>query len=144
MKQSLRPSHTYVRQVIGEEALRYGVHAEAVINIVRGSHRAVASAMRRIIAETNCTKAALADIWGCEASTVTAMLREPEPPRPPLHQARAVDEAIERFHDRLQWAHGSARAAQIIAGRDPATNRDIASWKRLGARGEHSEGRGSV
>lgn len=36
---------------------------------------------------------------------------------------------------RLRWAHGEARAAQIIEGRDPNTNRDLEAWGRVIAHG---------
>jgi hypothetical protein len=35
-------------------------------------------------------------------------------------------------HARLLWLYGPERAASIIAGTDPATNTDLASWNRLG------------
>ncbi len=37
---------------------------------------------------------------------------------------------------RLVARHGTDRTADIIAGRDAATNRDMASWTRVGALGE--------
>jgi len=37
---------------------------------------------------------------------------------------------------RLAWCHGSERAAEIMAGKDAAANRDLASWKRIADRGE--------
>lgn len=35
---------------------------------------------------------------------------------------------------RLEWLYGRERAADIAAGRDPATNTDLAAWDRLGQR----------
>lgn len=35
-------------------------------------------------------------------------------------------------HDRLRWAHGDQRAADIVLGRDAATNADLKAWRELG------------
>lgn len=37
----------------------------------------------------------------------------------------------ERLKARLLWLHGPERAAEILAGRDAATNADLRSWRRL-------------
>lgn len=34
--------------------------------------------------------------------------------------------------ERLAWSYGPDRAAQIIAGNDPATQGDVARWNSLG------------
>lgn len=34
----------------------------------------------------------------------------------------------------LEWRYGYARAAAIVAGRDPATQADVDAWNRLGTR----------
>lgn len=47
------------------------------------------------------------------------------------HDIEAPKPALE---DRLRWCYGAERASEIIAGRDEAANRDLASWERLGAR----------
>lgn len=49
----------------------------------------------------------------------------------PLLRAKV---ALSLTHERLCWAHGENRAADIIAGRDPASNADEAAWERLGRR----------
>lgn len=41
-------------------------------------------------------------------------------------------DARQFLEDRLIWLYGGARAAEIMAGRDPATQADIAAWRRLG------------
>lgn len=40
----------------------------------------------------------------------------------------------EHTERRLAWVYGPARAAAMMAGRDPATNTDIAAWNGLGER----------
>lgn len=130
MKAYPRPPRVRVLAVNGSEAMRANVHADDVINITRAGRLTAFAAMRRIVAETNCTAAALADVWGCEPHTVTIALR----------QGRQPDPAVSRTYDRwtlerLRWAHGSARAAQIAAGHDPRTNNDLAAWRRVAARG---------
>lgn len=138
MKPTLRPSRTLVRRVIGEEALRANVPADSVINIDRTGRQIAFAVMRRIIAETGCSACALADVWGCETSTVSGALAAPakapkaktDPPKP---KPWAGYDAATR--ERLTWKHGAARAKQIIEGRDPRTQSDIAKWRALGAHG---------
>jgi hypothetical protein len=38
----------------------------------------------------------------------------------------------EHAERRLAWVYGPARAEAVMAGRDPATNADIAAWTGLG------------
>lgn len=133
MKASPRPSRNRVLAVIGSEAMRANVHADDVINITRVGRLAAFRAMRRIVRETNCSANALAEVWGCEASTVTIALREGREPDPAARGARGAYDASTT--ERLRWAHGEARAAQIVAGHDPRTNQDLASWRRIGAHG---------
>lgn len=46
-----------------------------------------------------------------------------------LHRESEHEAGLRR---RLSWAHGPERADDIISGRDPAANRDLASWQALG------------
>ncbi len=34
--------------------------------------------------------------------------------------------------ERLRWQYGVDRAARIVTGNDPATQADLAAWRRLG------------
>jgi hypothetical protein len=43
--------------------------------------------------------------------------------------------ALWDLRDRLLWLYGPERAAEIMAGRDEATQADIAKWNALGNRG---------
>lgn len=41
-------------------------------------------------------------------------------------------EPFRDLHARLCWAYDADRASDIIAGRDAATNTDLARWRVLG------------
>lgn len=133
-RRALRPSRLYIRRVIGEEALRANVSADDVINL-KGQGSAVAKvAMVRILGECGCTIGALAEVWGCEPSTVYAAARAAVQPRITIsadgkYMGWGVYDAA--TIKRLRWAHGEARATQIIAGRDPKTQADLAAWRRV-------------
>lgn len=50
--------------------------------------------------------------------------------------ARAITHSwVEFTRARLAWLYGEARAGAIIAGEDPATNADLASWSVVVAMG---------
>lgn len=109
--------------------------------------RARRVAIRRILLETKCSQAGLSAVWGISVQVIRDALAEVDAKRAytrpkTLQQAKKIDEAVERLHERLRWAHGDARAAQIVAGQDPKTNADLAAWKRLGGSLGQVEGRG--
>lgn len=86
-------------------------------------------AWRRIITTTGCSKTGLARVWGCEPHSIHYALGQ-APPQPGIYVINTTA--------RLRWAHGDARAAKIIAGKDPATNADIAAWNALGSSRERA------
>lgn len=148
-----RPAWRDCLAIIRQEAIKFEVDPDDVVMCQSRTSDVMAarrSAVRRILADLKCSQRGLASVWGISLEMIRGSLaeigakRSYEKRSPTLHQARAIDEATERFHERLRWAHGDARAAQIIAGQDPATNRDMAAWKSLGARGNRSQGRGNA
>lgn len=118
-----------VSQVIREEARRAGSSFDAVVNLGRRAKdiSARTNALQRLMRETGCNREELAEAWGCSERTITNTLNPKPPPIRPRHDQTA---------ERLRWAHGEERAAQILAGRDPATQTDITAWRRIGARAE--------
>ena len=123
------PDRHAVARIAAEEAAAADVKVELVTGMNR-SPRAVEAryrAWRRIKRETNCSVEGLAAVWGCYSESVRYALaaREPEPT---IYDASTVE--------RLRWAHGEARASQIIAGTDPRTNADLQSWRRVIVHGE--------
>lgn len=143
----MAPSRTYVRTVIGQEALAANIHADAVINMDRGAGVVAKRAMRRILSETGCTPRELADLWGCEVSTVYQARREPSQPTMADTAALSVVTRLGGYDDftiqHLRWRYGDARTQQIVAGKDPKTNADLAAWKRLGGSPAEIKGRGA-
>lgn len=82
---------------------------------------------RRIIRETGCNRADLARAWGTTRATIGHALglkRTPGTQEASIYDLRTIT--------RLYFSHGQDRAAEIVAGRDPDTNDDIAAWRRLG------------
>jgi hypothetical protein len=138
--------------IIRAEALKFVVDADEVIQCRSRVPAVVAarrSAVRRILAETSCSQRGLAAVWGIDVGAIRCAIDEVGAKRSytsgaqTLQQATRVDDATERLRDRLRWAHGDARAAQIITGQDPKTNADLAAWKRLGGLLGQIEGRGN-
>lgn len=63
-----RPDRALVERIAAEEASRARVAPIAVLamSTTRGAIRARRNAFARIVAETGCTYAALAEVWGCD------------------------------------------------------------------------------
>lgn len=118
-----KPDRAVVIRIIAEEAAKHLVSADAVAGCSRLRRAEVARniAIRRILAETGCSERGLAKVWGLEPGTVRLAKHRELTPHP-------YDEITA---DRLAWAHGETRAAQIIAGHDPATLTDLAAWRRV-------------
>jgi len=55
-------------------------------------------------------------------------------PYTPLHLLYPVNYRLQ-LSERLAWRHGPERAEQILAGRDPEANADLAAWRNLGRKG---------
>lgn len=117
------PDRAVVERVIREEALAAGAAFEDVLgnsNKVKAK-LARTRAAHRIMQETGCSHRGLEEVWG---SSLRKLARR-------KYQG-GFDQATT---ERLRWRYGDARAAQIIAGQDPAANRDLAAWRRLCAKG---------
>lgn len=129
-KRDIRPPHGTVFGIIVAEANRADLSVIELINITRAGRFAAFRAMRRIHAETGCSPTAIADVWGCGDSIVwKALNKPPEEPAPTsVPVTRPYDAATA---ERLFWAHGGARAVQIITGKDPRTRADLARWQSL-------------
>jgi len=131
---TIRPDPNYVERVIREEAKAAGADPDAVMNLSKASiaRRARYSAMQRIARETGAGPKAISEVWGCAEATVgVALGRAPQKPSGRTPPVVGVYDAMTIA--RLTWAHGPERTAEIVAGRDAATNADIAAWRRLGA-----------
>lgn len=86
---------------------------------------------KRIMAETGCKAPALARAWGCGPEAIRNAIkgrREPAAIQRKPTNGETYDDATQA---RLRWQHGYDRAESIIKGEDPATNADIAAWRRL-------------
>lgn len=123
------PPRAVVERIAGEEAYETLVSLGAVLGMSRDGRAAAARrrAFRRILRETGCSVEGLAHVWGCHPNSITSALRKERPPRqvsPDLYDAQT--------RQRLAWRYGEARTAQIIAVKDPWTQRDLAAWDRLG------------
>ena len=110
-----------VDAIVKDVAEKYGV-AEAYITASESPQaRPVrAEAWRQIIKATGCSMHSLAEVWGCHPQTVSYSMKEFE----------AETEGLLRL---LEWSHGPSKALQIVLGRDPFTNNDIAAWNGLGS-----------
>lgn len=122
------PDRALVERVIREEASSALISADAVIgrSLDGRAVSARAKAIRRILRETGCSEMGLANVWGISNSTVRQAVRFGKYFGPPATGAYDVETA-----ERLTWAHGAERARQIIAGHDPATQADLAAWRRI-------------
>lgn len=125
------PHRATVRRIIGEEARNHAISTDDVIGNCRRplAMRARQNAVARILKETGCSARALAMVWGMSCRGMDAIVRRGAPEQPWSEVYDPITKA------RLFWAYGEARADQIIAGLDPNTNQDIASWRRLCALG---------
>lgn len=133
-----RPDRSILTRIIREEAASAGVSETDVIQGVRAPAVMAAryAAIRRALKVTTCTQQGLARVWGIDVATIRQAMAEvgekrayPAPERAPKSSGPVYDL---NTADRLAWAHGEARAAQIVAGRDPRTESDIARWRALG------------
>lgn len=136
-----RPDWRACAAIIKDEARKMGVDAYAVTTAVTGSLPVRACrrvAIRRILAELNCSQSGLAAVWGISITTIRLALEEVGAKQAYTKgQRRSPPTADEinsqRLHERLRWAHGDERAATIMAGNDPQTNADVERWNRLGS-----------
>lgn len=126
------PDRPSVIRIIQEESYAALISADLVIgrSMAPQAIKARGRAIRRILRETGCSEMELANVWGISGSTVRyAVVRGEKPPAPipaPAHGPYDLGTA-----ERLAWAHGERRAAEIVAGRDAATQADIAGGRRL-------------
>ncbi len=84
-------------------------------------------AFDRIIRETGCTPAQLAQVWGCSVSAIRDRAPRSQPPIVKAYDAATRDRLVSRWG----WAHADA----IIRGIDPATIADLDAWRTLGRPG---------
>lgn len=124
--------------IIREEAGKAGVDPEAVVMACRPTgpvRTALNASIRRIMDQTKCSMAGLSSVWGVGVPAIKAAIWEGRE-RPKREQKGgtppAPDPELERLRQRLRWAHGDAKAHQILSGQDPKTQRDLAAWKALG------------
>lgn len=118
------PDRAVVERIVREEAIAGRAKVADVLNASNrvAAKRARTRAIVRIMTETGCSHRGLEKVWGASLKRVA---------RRSVHR----DTELEITTARLVWAYGDARANQILAGKDPNTNRDIAAWKRLCALG---------
>jgi hypothetical protein len=123
----MTPLRETIERIIREEAAEARIRPVAVMGRSLRKIAIVARrrAIRRVLRETGCTQKDLAKAWGLEEGTVALALRREAPPPAPYDTATA---------ERLRWAHGEARASQILAGRDQRALSDIHAWRRLCAK----------
>lgn len=123
------PDRRTVARIAAEEATAAGVAPCDVTGMGRSPKvwEARCRAWRRILRETRCSVDGLAAVWGCHSQSIRHALAAPKPPST-TYDASTVE--------RLRWAHGEARASQIIAGTDPRTNADLQAWRRIIVHGE--------
>lgn len=133
MKPSNKPDRAIVERIVREEAASAGLPVMALLGgskreaDTRARHRAIL----RIREVTGCSERGLAEVWGISDWTVRNAGRElgTRVRRPkPSYDGRTIEA--------LRWAHGEPRTAQIVAGCDPNTIRDLAAWRRVCVHGE--------
>ncbi len=125
-------SRSYVHAVAEAVCRRKGVDLAAVVgpNGTREESRVRATIWRIILRATGCSANELARVWGCDVGSVLRMKShrfrrastQPVTLSGPELQARNT----------LLFHYGPERTAAILAGRDEATNADLAAWRRLG------------
>ncbi len=116
----------YVRQVVMltvHETPGATVHGVRSMSTAHPNVRARWMAWRQIVEETNCGYGELANLFGCGVKAIgVAVGVRPNPTFDP----------VKGLKSRLQWQRGSDAAADILNGRDPSTQADIARWNALG------------
>jgi hypothetical protein len=133
-----------VERIAARVARRRHVDLADLLGSKRGHEFEVArrAAIRKIAAQTGCTATELAWAWGCGFGMVQRALeratphkraaprRKAEaPPQPPKTKPVYDDRTVDRLH----WQYGPVRTLDILNGIDPATNADLAAWRRLGS-----------
>lgn len=122
-----KPDLHAVERAFSAEASKAGVelgdlvtrlHAKTDPKIIRARRRAI----RRVLAETGCSRNGLARVLGVCSDTVDRAAKEFPSVYDDLTSAR------------LTWRHGFWRARQIMADQDARTRADLAAWNRLGRR----------
>lgn len=119
------PPRDVVLHIAKLEAARAGITLDQILG--DGSRQAARfvdarrEAIRRIVSVTGCSATATARVWGLGREAASKAFR--------TTAGRYDPETV----DRLSWAHGAHRAAQIVAGNDPKTQADLAAWRRLGS-----------
>lgn len=137
------PARSTVERIARAQAEAYGVPFDDVVGLVN-TPTVVAvrhAAMRQIVEETDCSLLGLCWAWGCglkEArrafSEAPALPTPPSaPPVPPPGLLGDLDSYDAGTMRRLAQIYPQHRVMQIVLGRDPATNNDIAAWRRLGS-----------
>ena len=121
------PDRAQVQRIINDVAAAYSVSGHSVAcggrgpRVVEARHAAIV----RILRETGCSEQGLATSWGISDCTIrNAKARLGFTGEPRIYDRNTFD--------RLTWQHGEDRACEIAAGRDAATNVDIAAWRNLG------------
>lgn len=128
----IKPDRALVLRVAEEESAATGAKLANVLGMATDGYSKLARrrAMVRIVRETGCTLGGLAVVWGCDRQVVAriVLMGEPTPAKEMIYDPDT--------RERLRWAHGEDREAQIAAGNDAQTNADIGAWRRvcLGAR----------
>lgn len=119
----IKLTRAYLERIVAEEAGISGADPHGVLcgEIFPGYSSIRHRVWYRAHLETGATAGAIASLWGCEYSSVRDGITR-------------LAHAWETLNARLEARHGPERAASIIAGRDPASNADRASWKALGRR----------
>lgn len=135
-----RPAWRDCLAIIKDVCGRSGIDPDDVV-MCRSRRREVLrarrAAIRRILLETKCSQVGLSTVWGIGIAAIREALEEVgakrayAKPAKTLSEAQRADEATERLHERLRWAHGDPKAAQIVAGNDPRTRADLAAWRAL-------------
>lgn len=122
-----KPDRQAIERAFEAEASKAGVpvvdlivrlHAKTDPKVIRARRRAI----RRVLAETGCSRNGLARVLGVCSDTVDRAAREFPTVYDDLTKAR------------LTWRHGFYRARQIMAEQDARTEADLAAWNRLGRR----------
>lgn len=131
-KSRVQLSGPYVLSVARSVCRRTGANLRAVLGPhgTRQEARVRAAIWRIIFRATDCSATELARVWGCDVGSVLRMKShrfrrastQPVTLSGPELQARNT----------LLFHYGPERTAAILAGRDAATNADLAAWRRLG------------
>jgi hypothetical protein len=125
---------TEIRRIAAEEAAKFGLPGEAILNMSQESDLKAArwETWRRTREETGCTIRALAFAWGCWPSSIDyglGCLRSASW----AVNSKAREAAAHQFSASVRFLYPS-RADAILAGNDAATNADLVRWNSLGRR----------